>query len=143
SVSLLNLLNALDGVLGLVGLVMEDLDLDDDASDLPIRSLVALDLLEEMEFANVSITDMKVLSRYLSTPNVSSLSITSSEPSNGIIEFLTMFTVNHPKLSSLRILGFRMELKELKNMLNNNLESLTRLHIRASDLPGDRLAALE
>ncbi|KAG9044008.1 hypothetical protein FS837_008879 [Tulasnella sp. UAMH 9824] len=133
----------LDMVLGLVSLVIEGFDLDcDEPHDQPIRSQVILNSLEKLELTDVSITDMDILSLYLSTPNLSSLSITSSAPCDGITDFLAAFTVHRPQLSSLRILGFNLELRELKRSLGN-LANLTHLCIRGSEVADNDLALLE
>ncbi|KIO15508.1 hypothetical protein M407DRAFT_211056, partial [Tulasnella calospora MUT 4182] len=137
------LLNALDGVLGLVDLVMEDFALDPGELFVPeTGSRVTLDFLEELEFVNFSIADINIISRYVSTPNLSTLSITSSGPSDGIADFLLPFSDHHPQLSSLCILGFNLELGGLKQALHN-LINLTHLRICAFGLTDDDLALLK
>ncbi|KIO26965.1 hypothetical protein M407DRAFT_23790 [Tulasnella calospora MUT 4182] len=142
-VCLVVLINALDGVLGLVDLVMEDFALDPDELSVPeTRSRVTLDFLEELGFVNFSIADINIISRYVSTPNLSTLSITSSGPSDGIADFLLPFSDHHPHLSSLCILGFNLELGGLKHALHN-LINLTHLRICAFGLTDDDLALLK
>ncbi|KIO26969.1 hypothetical protein M407DRAFT_233902 [Tulasnella calospora MUT 4182] len=125
------------GVLGLVCLVMEDIALDPDEIVPPTTSPVTLGCLEKLEFSNVPVADMHVISRFIATPNLSSLSIRSLGPSDGIADFLATTTAENPQLSSLCILGFNLESQELEMVLHN-LVNLTHLHLRASDLTSRR-----
>ncbi|KAG8913400.1 hypothetical protein FRC01_004570 [Tulasnella sp. 417] len=145
-VSLENLLTALDGVSGLVGLVMEDVDLDADLRDdlhsgenTPNR--VSLDLLEKLELSNVQVDDMQKILSLVSTPNLSSFSLTSSDPSAEITAFLEGFTNRQAQLSSLRILAPHLDWERLKIALHN-LANLRHLRIRGSNLTEDNLAVL-
>ncbi|KAG9044007.1 hypothetical protein FS837_008878 [Tulasnella sp. UAMH 9824] len=143
SLILLELVEALCGVLDLVSLTMEDVGLDPDDLDLPeTTSQVNLNFLQELEIVNVQVADIRDIWRYVSTPNLSSFSITSSGPSDEITDLLETFTVKHPQISSLRILGLKLDLQLLKGTLHN-LANLTLLHIRASDRTDDDLAALK
>ncbi|KIO26967.1 hypothetical protein M407DRAFT_23792 [Tulasnella calospora MUT 4182] len=142
SVSVPVLLKALDGIRGLLSLAMEDFSLDLEEHYPPLTDGVTLAVLEKLEFRNVPVTDMISISLSVSTPNLSSLSLMSSGPSNRITNFLAPFTAEHPQISSLRLLGFNLELQELKVVLHN-LASLTHLHVRASSLTDNDLAILK
>ncbi|KAG8940720.1 hypothetical protein FRC00_012846 [Tulasnella sp. 408] len=121
---------------------MENVDLDpDDLPDPETASQVNLVFLEELELVNVEVADAREIWCYLSTPNLSSFSITFPAPSDGITDLLETFTAKHPQISSLRILDLKVDLKLLKRALHN-LANLTRLHIRASDCTDDDLASL-
>ncbi|KAG8900019.1 hypothetical protein FRC01_010285 [Tulasnella sp. 417] len=143
-VSLSILIDALEGVLGLVGLAIEDISLDSDevVDLLGSPSRVTLEFLEKLEFADVSFGDIRDILRYVSTPNLSSFSITTSGPSVEITEFLEDLAVGHPRLSFLRIVGFNVDWGRLKGSLHS-LATLTHLDIRTSDLSNDGLALLK
>ncbi|KAG8913975.1 hypothetical protein FRC01_004289 [Tulasnella sp. 417] len=137
-----DLIEALGGVLGLVSLAIEDFALDTDVSVPPNANRVTLDFLEELELTNVAVADIRAISLLVATPSLSSLSITSPSPSDGDHSFLTTFTAQHPQLSSLGIIGLKLESQELE-MILHKLPNLNHLHIRSSDLAGDHVTFLE
>ncbi|KAG8971865.1 hypothetical protein FRC05_010532 [Tulasnella sp. 425] len=142
SAPLTRILEALSGVLGLVGLALADCTLDLEEAVPPLSSRVTLACLDELEFERVRAADMSTISLYLSTPNLSSLSITYPLLSGGTADFPIPFTVAHPQISSLRILDCRLTSNEW-GMALRNLDNLANLHIRASSLTDGDLSMLE
>ncbi|KAG8913974.1 hypothetical protein FRC01_004288 [Tulasnella sp. 417] len=137
------LLEALGGVLDLVRLVLEDFALNpDDIEGRPAPSPVTLTCLEELELKNVTVADIEAISLLVATPNLSSLSITIPDSSDGGLDFLTTFTAKHPRLSSLGIFGLKLVSQELEMMLHK-LPNLTHLHIHGADLTEDHAAFLK
>ncbi|KAG8948648.1 hypothetical protein FRC04_009412 [Tulasnella sp. 424] len=132
-VPLMMLLQAVGGVLGLVGLALEHFSLSSQETAPPLSNRVTLAFLEKLEFERLRAADMSTISRYLSTPNLSSLSITCPQLSSGTTDFLTPFTLAHPQISSLRILDCRLTPNEWVMALRN-LDNLANLHVRASGL---------
>ncbi|KAG8913399.1 hypothetical protein FRC01_004569 [Tulasnella sp. 417] len=136
------LLKALDGARGLLSLTIEDLFLDLEEHYPPLAGRVILPLLESLEFANVPVTDMDSIALNVSTPNLSSSWIASSGPPSRIADFLIPFTADRPQISSLQVLGYNLELQELKVVLHN-LVNLTHLHIRTFSLTENDLTSLK